>query len=222
MPLNADKIESLVKAVLTSSDDDHISHFLLPGFYKLIAANKNKEEDKTSPSSSPVPNKDQPETSNKSARTPTPPPATSSSSSTLPQTQESSSTSSKEPKTNTPLSDQINQNSTSQNGAIKSSPSGIPNNQQQTVQVPLETSTKTVIQTEDENIRRLLRFYHIDDGDFVEVAGGSVERVVLLHPERPLPPYIQQNPQLLEKLYTGLHNIFYSCNKLSRFSFSID
>lgn len=61
-----------------------------------------------------------------------------------------------------------------------------------------------MIQQEDENIRRLLRFYHIDDGDLVEVSGGSVQRVVLVHPERPLPPYIQQNKELLQKLQPGL------------------
>ena len=54
---------------------------------------------------------------------------------------------------------------------------------------------------EDESIRQLLRFYHIDDGDIIEVAAGSVQRLSLVHPERPLPAYIQENKELLQKIY---------------------
>jgi len=50
----------------------------------------------------------------------------------------------------------------------------------------------------DNNIRRLLHFYHMDDCDVVEIDDGPVHRAVLIHPERPLPPYIQQDKKLLE------------------------
>ena len=76
----------------------------------------------------------------------------------------------------------------------------IPNQQQQQQQQQQQGS----IRQEDENIRQLLRFYHIDDGDIVEVDDGPMHRVVLVHPERPLPSYIQQNKDLLRKLQTGM------------------
>ncbi|CAF4305809.1 unnamed protein product, partial [Adineta steineri] len=43
-PLDADKVNSIVRAVVTSSDDAHNSHFLLPGFFKTIT-NKDNEKD---------------------------------------------------------------------------------------------------------------------------------------------------------------------------------
>lgn len=46
-PLDADKVNSIVRAVITSSDDGHNSQFLLPGFYKTIA-NKGNERDTAS------------------------------------------------------------------------------------------------------------------------------------------------------------------------------
>jgi hypothetical protein len=59
---------------------------------------------------------------------------------------------------------------------------------------------KAFVQQLDNDIRRLLHFYHIDDSDLVEVDDGPVHRLVLVHPERPLPPYIQQNKNLLQQL----------------------
>ena len=38
-------MNSLVRAVITSSDDAHDSHFLLPGFFKTIAKKGNKKHD---------------------------------------------------------------------------------------------------------------------------------------------------------------------------------
>ena len=52
----------------------------------------------------------------------------------------------------------------------------------------------------DAEIRNLLRFYRIDDGDFVEVDDGSLKRLLLVHPERPLPTYIQQDKALFRQL----------------------
>jgi hypothetical protein len=65
------------------------------------------------------------------------------------------------------------------------------------------------LQQEDESIRRLLHFYRIDDGDVVEVAGGSKQRLILVHPERPLPSYIKQNNELMEKLQPGSNFLFH-------------
>jgi hypothetical protein len=42
--LDADKVNTIVRAVITSSDDEHNSHFLLPGFFKTIT-NKPNEKD---------------------------------------------------------------------------------------------------------------------------------------------------------------------------------
>ena len=66
-----------------------------------------------------------------------------------------------------------------------------------------QNAPKATLQQEDENIRRLLRYYRIDDGDLIEVAAGSPPRLVLVHPERPLPPYILQNKELVQKLQSG-------------------
>ncbi len=59
---------------------------------------------------------------------------------------------------------------------------------------------KAFIKQQDDNIRRLLSYYRIDDNDIVEVDDGPVHRLLLVHPERPLPPYIQQNQVLLQEL----------------------
>jgi hypothetical protein len=64
----------------------------------------------------------------------------------------------------------------------------------------LPEQQKALIQQLDNDIRQLLRFYHIDDSDLVEVDDGPVHRLVLVHPERPLPAYIQQNKQLIQQL----------------------
>jgi hypothetical protein len=50
--LDADKINSTVRAVISSSDDGHNSHFLLPGFFKTIA-NKFNQKDNTNQTPSP-------------------------------------------------------------------------------------------------------------------------------------------------------------------------
>lgn len=39
-------MNSIVRAVITSSDDGHNSHFLLPGFFKTIVK-KSSEKDNT-------------------------------------------------------------------------------------------------------------------------------------------------------------------------------
>jgi hypothetical protein len=59
---------------------------------------------------------------------------------------------------------------------------------------------KPYFQKLDNDVRRLLQYYHIDDSDLVEVVDGAVHHVVLLHPERPLPRYIQQDKKLLQQL----------------------
>ena len=66
--------------------------------------------------------------------------------------------------------------------------------------VQLSPQQKILIQKLDNDIRRLLHYYHIDDSDLVEVDDGPLHRIVLIHPERPLPPYIQQNKDLLQRL----------------------
>ncbi len=60
----------------------------------------------------------------------------------------------------------------------------------------------------DNDIRRLLHYYHIDDGDVVEVDDGPVHRLVLLHPERPLPRYIQEDKRLLQQIQSLLEIVF--------------
>ncbi len=77
-------------------------------------------------------------------------------------------------------------------------PGGSSSNQQQPVQ--LSPQEKVLIQQVDNNIRRLLHYYHMDDCDIVEVDDGPLHRIVLIHPERPLPLYIQQNKNLLQQL----------------------
>jgi hypothetical protein len=59
----------------------------------------------------------------------------------------------------------------------------------------------------DNDIRKLLQFYRIDDGDLVEVTDGSQKRLLLVHPERALPPYIQQDQSLLRRLQGLYHEI---------------
>jgi hypothetical protein len=45
--LDADKINSIVRAAIISSDDGHDSHFLLPGFFKTIAAKTSEKDNKS-------------------------------------------------------------------------------------------------------------------------------------------------------------------------------
>lgn len=193
--MDAEKVDSIVKAVITSSDDEHESHFLLPGFFKTITSKQTTEKkeqettnDQTQPSNTPA----------------SPPPE-------QPKVNENQTSTQSEQQTSL-SSSAINQkpsDTTSQSEANKSSTTAPSTNQQQQQQqnVPRAVppvAPQGVLQQEDEGIRRLLRYYHIDDGDIVEVAGGSPPRLVLVHPERPLPPYIQHNKQLLEKLQAGL------------------
>ncbi len=233
--------------MITSSDDENDSHFLLPGFFKTIASNKNNEKNNKNKPSSPVQEKEQSETNDKNSQkpsTPSPPPPTStppsqpqqSNASSAPPPQEQQKPkellsspptqqqnvptppSLQEKKLDNPPKLQKQPNSNSQNGVIK--PRTIPPsaNQQQNVSPPQIKSKNALIQQEDENIRYLLRYYHMDDGDIVEVAGGSIERIVLVHPERPLPLYIQQNKELLKRIQAGLFYIFHFENKIFFFS----
>jgi hypothetical protein len=50
--LDADRINSLVRAAVSSSDDGHNSHFLLPGFFKTLA-NKPAQKDNTNQTPTP-------------------------------------------------------------------------------------------------------------------------------------------------------------------------
>ena len=184
--------------MITSSDEEHDSHFLLPGFFKILGNNKNNEKEKTNKSSSPVPNKEQSEVPEKSSSSSTP----TSPSQQTEKPQESSSTSIKEQKPNSPSQS----SATSHNGTIKSASENSSTNQQQPQPqqcVPPSNIQKPTVRDQDESIRRLLHYYRIDDGDIVEVADGPAKRVVLLHPERPLPAYIQQNPELLKNIQRG-------------------
>jgi len=51
--LDADKVNTIVRAVITSSDDEHNSHFLVPGFFKTIT-NKPNEKDATNQPQTPA------------------------------------------------------------------------------------------------------------------------------------------------------------------------
>jgi hypothetical protein len=232
--------------VITSSDDEHESHFLIPGFFKTISNNSHNGKDNEAPS--PVQDKEQAEVSGQPAATsktspPPPPQSQQSNTPSSPPPPSSSSSQEQQKPSEPPLSSQSQQqngsssppppsasteekkpesssppappasteekkpesastalkqsSSTSQNDVSKSSA-----NPQQVASLP--QSQNAAIQQEDEGIRRILHYYHIDDGDIVEVAGGSLQRLVLVHPERPLPPYILQNKQLLQKLQLGL------------------
>lgn len=188
-PLDAEKIDSIVKAIITSSDDEHESHFLLPGFFKTITINKVDEEKEKSPSPPPSST-----TQQKEEIKPSSPP-----SSPAPPSKESP-----PPSPSPPKAEQPEKPAEAQTETPKSSANEV-RQKPQTIQPP--KPQKITLQQEDDNIRRLLHYYHIDDGDVVEVAGGSVQRLVLLHPERPLPAYIQQNKQLLQKLQPDLSSI---------------
>ncbi len=234
--------------MITSSDDEHDSHFLLPGFFKTIANIRNHEKEKMNTSISPLPDEELSQNSDKSTpnstppRTPTPPcreqPTSESSSSScqleqinvsslpllneqqkpsepspspiLQQQNSSSSPSLLEIKTDNLPPSQNQSSSTSQSKPIESPIPSISIIQQENIPPP-----KAVIQQEDDNIRNLLRYYRIDDGDLFEVSDGSAQRLVLVHPERPLPPYIQHDRQLLKRLHPGLNEIFhYHRNKV--------
>ncbi|CAF0836666.1 unnamed protein product [Adineta steineri] len=276
-PLDADKIDSLVKAVITSSDDEHDSHFLLPGFFKTIANTRNNEKDNKPQTDSSGPDEDISQTSEKSSSTSRAPSQTSTSRSQTPilhsksrtineslassisqaveQNLHSASLSKEQQKpreqqpppaaTSSPRFTQQNNSPSSpsprfqqqpqqqqQQQQQKPSPLSIPNEQKRDISSPyqhintpissnniaqsptpsLSTSQrqnisstsprrqKIDIQREDENIRNLLRYYHIDDGDVVEVADGNNQRIVLIHPDRPIPSYIQDERQSLQKI----------------------
>ncbi|CAF3149028.1 unnamed protein product [Rotaria socialis] len=194
--LDADKVESIVKGVITSSDEEHNSHFLLPGFFKILGNNKNNEKEKTNKPSSPVADKEQIEVPDKSSTSTSPSQQTE-------KPQESSSTPIKEQKPNSPSQS----NCTSQNGTVKSATENSSTTQQPQQCAPPSNIQKPTVRDQDESIRRLLQYYHIDDGDIVEVADGSAKRVVLLHPERPLPTYIQKNPDLLKNIQQDSNNV---------------
>ncbi|CAF4040420.1 unnamed protein product [Rotaria sordida] len=199
-PLDVDKIESLVKAVITSSDEEHDSHFLLPGFFKVIGNHKNIEKDKINKLSPSNSDKEQSEISDNIS-------TKSTSQSQQPNVSSFSETQQTPGTSSSSVQDKKQPHSISQTEEVTITSTTDPStNQQQNINSQSIKSPKAVIQNEDENIRRLLRFYHIDDGDIVEVADGSVPRVVLLHPERPLPAYIQQNPQLLKNIQKNTTN----------------
>ncbi len=68
---------------------------------------------------------------------------------------------------------------------------------------------KVIIQKLDNEIRGLLHFYHIDDSDLIEVDDGPIHRLVLVHPERPLPRYIQENKQILQQLQSMIYRYYF-------------
>jgi hypothetical protein len=215
--------------VIISSDDEHESHFLIPGFFKTITDNShNGKEDKPS---SPVQDKEQSEVSDKPSVTTqpsSPPPPPQSQQSNTPssteqqkpnepplssQSQQQNGSSSSPPPPATASTEEkkpdssqsvIKQSSSTSESEVSKPSTAVPLANQQQNALPSQLQ-KVTLQQEDESIRRLLRYYNIDDGDIVEVAGGSLQRLVLIHPERPLPPYIQQNKQLLQKLQPGLY-----------------
>ena len=140
-----------MRAVITSSDEGHPSHFLLPGFVKTIT-NRVEEKPATSESTPPtdqgqVADRGQPGAHDNQTEAPTP--------------------------------------------SAESEQASVPLNSEQ---------QKALGERLDNDIRNLLRFYRIDDGDFVEVADGPLKRFVIVHPERPLPAYIQQDKALLRQL----------------------
>lgn len=175
--MDAEKVDSIVKAVITSSDDEHESHFLLPGFFKTVTSKpstESKEEEKTSDQD------------------------------TQPKSNENqTSTKSEQPTSSSSIANDKPLENTSQSEASQPSVRTVSTNQSHQQNAVPPVAPRALIQQEDEGIRRLLRYYRIDDGDIVEVSGGSAPRLVLVHPERPLPPYIQQNKQLLQRLQPG-------------------
>ncbi|CAF1483949.1 unnamed protein product [Rotaria magnacalcarata] len=243
-PLDADKVNSVVKAVVTSSDDGHDSHFILPGFFKTI---KNKSTEKDGKSSTPTPSE---ATSEKQTPSPTPPPPTLTASqpqepSVKPQQpgglqqggQQQGGPQQGGPQQGGPQqggSQQGGQQQQQQGGVQQlvrpQQSNGTPSHHQQLVQRPPEQQQggveqlvrlyqsrgppshhqqlaqlppeqqETLRQKLDIDVRRILQFYHIDDGDLVEVDDGPIHRLVLVHPERPLPAYIQRDKSLLEQL----------------------
>ncbi|CAF2156293.1 unnamed protein product [Rotaria magnacalcarata] len=288
-PLDADKVNSVVKAVVTSSDDGHDSHFILPGFFKTI---KNKSTEKDGKSSTPTPSE---ATSEKQTPSPTPPPPTLTASqpqepSVKPQQpgglqqggqqqggpqqggsqqggpqqggpqqggpqqggsqqggqqqggqrqggqqpggqqqggpqQGGSQQGGQQPggqqqqqqggvqqlvrpqqSNGTPSHHQqlVQRPPEQQQGGVEQlvrlyQSRGPPSHHQQLAQLPPEQQ-ETLRQKLDIDVRRILQFYHIDDGDLVEVDDGPIHRLVLVHPERPLPAYIQRDKSLLEQL----------------------
>ncbi|CAF0991786.1 unnamed protein product, partial [Didymodactylos carnosus] len=43
-PLDFERVLSIIKALITSSDDEHFSHFLLPGFFRQVMAKRDREQ----------------------------------------------------------------------------------------------------------------------------------------------------------------------------------
>lgn len=207
-----EKIEKTVQDVITSSDDEHPSHFLLPGFFKTITKNRRSASSGSESETSP-------ETKEKKSSTPPSPkpaatpereksPSRPSSPSPVPSpkpTKTEEKPPSPSPSHSTPRSPSPPATPKLQPPAPAPTPAPRTISPKQTtkehIASPMPQNTAATLREEDENIRNLLRFYHIDDGDIVEVASGSVQRVVLVHPERPLPAYIQQNKELLQKIY---------------------
>ncbi|CAF3065762.1 unnamed protein product [Rotaria socialis] len=228
-PLDADKINSVVRAVVTSSDDGHDSHFILPGFFKTIK-NKSTEKDGTNPT--PTPSE---EISEKQTPSPTPPPTLIASQpqepSVKPQQPGGPQQSGQQPGGQQPGGPQQGvvqqsvrpqqsggsqqggqqqkggpqqQGGQQQQGALEQlvrpqQSGGPPSHHQQLAQLP-SGQQKILLQKLDTDVRRILQFYHIDDGDLVEVDDGPIHRLVLVHPERPLPSYIQHDKGLLAQL----------------------
>ena len=177
--------------MITSSDDEHESHFLLPGFFKTVTSKPDTENKKQEKTNDQTESPDAPSSRQEQSK--------SNENQTATKSEQQTSSSSKV--NEKPLSN------TSQSEANQPSTVTVSTNQQQQQNAPRAVpavAPQGLIQQEDEGIRRLLRYYRIDDGDIVEVSGGSSPRLVLVHPERPLPPYIQQNKQLLQRLQPGL------------------
>ena len=66
----------------------------------------------------------------------------------------------------------------------------------------------------DNDLRGILKCYHIDDSEIVQIDEGPVHRLVVVHPERPLPTYIEQDKGLVQQL-KGLNQIHFLKQKLS-------
>ncbi|CAF1636252.1 unnamed protein product, partial [Adineta ricciae] len=238
-PLDADKVNSIVRAVITSSDDVHNSRFLLPGFANTITTKPTEKDAKqetpaadkdTADKEAPKPS--QPEQPSEPKEAPKPSsepnaastnqqkqqqqagtPQTPSGSAKTQQTPTSPQQPGKPPSPGAPGGTVRPPQSPTrpqqpQQPGRPSQPNGVQSYQQQQQQLQpgarlTPQQQKDFIKLQDDNIRRLLSYYHLDDREVVEVDDGPAHRFLLVHPERPLPPYVQQNKQLLQQLQGG-------------------
>ena len=182
-PLDKDKVNSTVRAVITSSDDGHPSHFLLPGFFKTLANKSEKTDDKTKPSPTPSPV----------------PQPTADSTSPTPQKEETKKDEIQPAKPTVPSPS--GDKDLSEGSLSRTSTGGdtkLPSTNSQSH--PTTQTSRLTIHQLDDQIRQLLLFYHIDDTDVVEVSDGPGKRIVLVHPERPVPAHLQQGNKGIQQL----------------------